>query len=1097
MLGYGLLYTLIKHIHAKRKEYLITKKMHAKSSRSFVRNYLEMFTIEVQSFNNPESQHTRQAIAAFLMRSSKDREIRKFCKILIQSKNESDLEVWYEFYILVVNKLRRQRRDVLYTVFLQAYLNLSIRKLKWRALAVVIELVSKNFGILDNFAVYFLKITLENDMLKDNSEQDKTLDRIVEFEKRSTIFQSIIQKAAFSKNKIFKELKSERPNISNLNKLATMITETKDQILKTYKILFKLSENNTKTLEIYGAYLIDIENNKKEAAKVYDRLLYTMKDKKKRTRTASLETNHMAIIIMSGLFKERGKVIGVNSEATKLFKMKKTEMVNHPIENLMPKFYAKHHKDFMSRFYREGTSKILGFRRKIFILNKFNFIVGATLYVKIMPSLTDGIHIVGFIYSQELQEDEKRDTIEERKKIKYIMTYEEHTGELQYVCENSYRYLGMKSNISNRMSVFLERNNMKVICPDLFHPDNEYANKIGLKVSFDTSSLISSKKSLLKELSDDFSQINPQNQSANIEVNFEDVSGPEDSVNKSSMVLTSAPKRTPKKKLEKSSRDNNSEEYDLDYLYGTRKLVAQVFHQESFEAGKLFKFVQFQELDLTEDDILEEVPAKVVHNTNTRLKKKYQNKKRKFLLNRLESTYSQQDSNRELQSAQNDLMLKKNSSTLSHLYLLSALFFIILSSIFTFKLSLRFQFKKLTSVSLIAGREANSRMVNMAKVIQVSQRISKISSGFIFTEEKKDSKLRFNSLLLANEIHHLYMNNLLLEGQLRDFVDVNYQFMTNEVESQRRLKGGGIQTFKDQLDNIFNLFVASGFTIVSKAMLIFKELATKLQLERNIDESNEEFNKMKRALFFIEKNGFWKLYEGLDDENTKLDNYFQDEIQSEILYSLFIFLSEIIIFLTIAIVLIPLLNKVSKISRKLFIFMMHISGEDMNLIIRTTNRFIKVYIDQDTIENDSIAALSSDSVSSFSQRTLKQDTVAQKEDIKFEYSFQNHQPEIIEEDLREDDDSQHSTNNKKSLFSGGKKKGILNKKAMGLKSQTHKFTDTIEEGQKKFVSANNNLLHDRLDTEHFPLMTQGNQQEHLKSSGSVHQEVMNLTYYHR
>ena len=92
---------------------------------------------------------------------------------------------------------------------------------------------------------------------------------------------------------------------------------------------------------------------------------------------------------------------------------------------------------------------------------------------------------------------------------------------------------------------------------------------------------------------------------------IEDISNIEESGNKSSLIITSNVKKKPRK----ASEENNSADFDLEYLYGTRRLVAQVFHEESFEAGKKFLFVQFQELDLTEDIILNEVPAKINKQT--------------------------------------------------------------------------------------------------------------------------------------------------------------------------------------------------------------------------------------------------------------------------------------------------------------------------------------------------------------------------------------------------------------------------------------------------------------------------------------------------
>lgn len=81
--------------------------------------------------------------------------------------------------------------------------------------------------------------------------------------------------------------------------------------------------------------------------------------------------------------------------------------------------------------------------------------------------------------------------------------FEANTGQLQYVCENSYKYLGMKSNTSDQISVFMEDSNMKVIAPKLFDPKYEKSKFVGLRVDFDTTSLKSKDKSLLQELEDE------------------------------------------------------------------------------------------------------------------------------------------------------------------------------------------------------------------------------------------------------------------------------------------------------------------------------------------------------------------------------------------------------------------------------------------------------------------------------------------------------------------------------------------------------------------------------------------------------------------
>ena len=70
-----------------------------------------------------------------------------------------------------------------------------------------------------------------------------------------------------------------------------------------------MSENNVETLEIYAAYLIDVENCVKEAATIYDRLSYSIKNFKGKKSKSSLEVDSMSIVIISGFYAERGKVL--------------------------------------------------------------------------------------------------------------------------------------------------------------------------------------------------------------------------------------------------------------------------------------------------------------------------------------------------------------------------------------------------------------------------------------------------------------------------------------------------------------------------------------------------------------------------------------------------------------------------------------------------------------------------------------------------------------------------------------------------------------------------------------------------------------------
>ena len=796
-------------IYQVRNNWLVTLKIQRTKSGLLVTHYLNMISTLIPDFDKDFSIPFRQALLSYYQKGENKRpsQVEKELINILIANIDSDKSLWYEFFLQIIERCRKNLRKEVHSIFLLAYLNMEIKKSPWRSLAILIELTSRELPFNLNFALYRMKMLLEVSLYRNDTEQDKILDRIVEFEKKSNIFSRVIQMAAFGKYRIWKELKSEQPNILNLNRLAGIITQAKDRIQKLYQSLSRLSENNIKTLEIYGAYLIDVENNLKEAGKVYDRLLYTVRDKKKKRTGVKLESNNMAIIIMSGIYKERGKVLSVNNEATKLFKYSKSEMENAPIENFMPNFYAKHHKSFMSRFYREGTSQILGYKRKVFILNKFNFISPATLYVKIMSSLDDGVHIVGFLFTQALQDDHQ-DLDLDRRKVKYLMTYQMETGDLKYVCENSYKYLGMRSNISNRMSVFLARNNMKMICPDLFDQENQEAIRVGIKVNFDTSNLVKSNRSLLQELSDDMSQVLPGS-SEEEGIDAQDVSlEGEDHDN-----------RTPKnvKKKNKINFSGEEEEEDLDFLYGERELVAQVFHQESFEKDKTFLFVNFQEFQMTEEEIRDEVTAKILDNKEVTRRRRYQRRKRKNLLKRLESSAlgnsRDKEPTQELQEAKKSLVMRKNSTTLSRLYILSGIIFLLLSSIFGLKLYLRFDFRSFTSMTQVSGRKAFSRVMNLAKITQLTRKIDLEASGVIFSGEGSAAKIKADKKILSDQLNVLYKNDLEFEGLSHTFDD-ELGFRNEVIDAKKLLLDGKEIGIEERFTDALNLFITSAYSIV-------------------------------------------------------------------------------------------------------------------------------------------------------------------------------------------------------------------------------------------------------------------------------------------
>ena len=67
----------------------------------------------------------------------------------------------------------------------------------------------------------------------------------------------------------------------------------------------------------------------------------------------------------------------------------------------MPKIYADKHDSFMRNYLETSESKVIGMERLILTQNKQGFMIPATLMIKVLPNLNEGIQMVGFLKEME------------------------------------------------------------------------------------------------------------------------------------------------------------------------------------------------------------------------------------------------------------------------------------------------------------------------------------------------------------------------------------------------------------------------------------------------------------------------------------------------------------------------------------------------------------------------------------------------------------------------------------------------------------------------------------------------------------------------
>ena len=63
----------------------------------------------------------------------------------------------------------------------------------------------------------------------------------------------------------------------------------------------------------------------------------------------------------------------------------------------MPKAYGDMHDKFIQKYLNTSYSTIIGQERMIMCQNKQGYIIPCSLMIKVLPSLQEGIQMVGFI----------------------------------------------------------------------------------------------------------------------------------------------------------------------------------------------------------------------------------------------------------------------------------------------------------------------------------------------------------------------------------------------------------------------------------------------------------------------------------------------------------------------------------------------------------------------------------------------------------------------------------------------------------------------------------------------------------------------------
>jgi hypothetical protein len=113
----------------------------------------------------------------------------------------------------------------------------------------------------------------------------------------------------------------------------------------------------------------------------------------------------------------------------------------------------------MMRYFVTLKALVIKIQRAIFPINTGGYIIGCTLYVKILPELTHGIEVVGFLTPFP--------PTPEGEPEKLWMMMNMNDGVIMGITENFYSMLGMPSQFTYGYASTSNQMTLDTICPDI------------------------------------------------------------------------------------------------------------------------------------------------------------------------------------------------------------------------------------------------------------------------------------------------------------------------------------------------------------------------------------------------------------------------------------------------------------------------------------------------------------------------------------------------------------------------------------------------------------------------------------------------------
>jgi hypothetical protein len=193
----------------------------------------------------------------------------------------------------------------------------------------------------------------------------------------------------------------------------------------------------------------------------------------------SSSDQNTCVFALSGNYNTMGIMNNVNTAVTPLLEYTQQDLITKNIGYIQPLIWSENHDWILRRYFNTLVARVVEIERIVMVCTKKHFLKSISIYVKILPKLTSGIEIIGFMNERA----HMRDTC--------VMFVDMHDGMMLGITKNVMDQFGIPVAFMYGFAQEGTEFNIDQFCPELLdlYASGDIANPNGNICTLDTTIL--------------------------------------------------------------------------------------------------------------------------------------------------------------------------------------------------------------------------------------------------------------------------------------------------------------------------------------------------------------------------------------------------------------------------------------------------------------------------------------------------------------------------------------------------------------------------------------------------------------------------------